>query len=83
MLQIRPISDLRNNFSEIESTVQRGSPVCLTKNGYGSVVLMSIAQYERLTDPVEAALDEADRQAEETDLRLTHEEVFTRIRERK
>ena len=31
MLNIRPVSDLRNKFSEIEETVKRGQPVYLTK----------------------------------------------------
>lgn len=30
MIQIRPVSDLRNKFTEIESTVKAGSPVYLT-----------------------------------------------------
>ena len=42
MIQIRPVSDLRNKFTEIESTVKAGSTVYLTKNGYGSMVVMSI-----------------------------------------
>ena len=29
MLDIRPVSDLRNKFSEIEETVKGGQPVCL------------------------------------------------------
>ena len=33
MIQIRPVSDLRNKFTEIESTVKNGAPVYLTKNG--------------------------------------------------
>ncbi len=37
MLQIRPVSDLRNKFTEIERVVSDGSPVFLTKNGYGSM----------------------------------------------
>ncbi len=32
--------------------------------------------------PTEAALDEADRQAAETDLRLTHKEVFNKLKKR-
>ena len=37
MINIRPVSDLRNKFPEIEETVLRtGEPVYLTKNGYGS-----------------------------------------------
>ena len=40
MTQIRPVSDLRNKFSEIETLVaEKKSPVFLTKNGYGSMVL--------------------------------------------
>ena len=46
MLNIRPVSDLRNKFSEIEETVKRGQPVYLTKNGYGDLVLMSMETYE-------------------------------------
>ena len=33
MINIRPVSDLRNNFTEIESIVKQGDPVYLTKNG--------------------------------------------------
>lgn len=76
MIQIRPVSDMRNKFSEIESIVREGSPVYLTKNGYGSMVVLSIEEYARLTDDVEMLLDEADREAEESDVRLTLEEVF-------
>ena len=42
MIQIRPISDLRNKFTEIEAIVNDGNPVYLTKNGYGSMVVLSI-----------------------------------------
>ncbi|MEL3905586.1 MAG: type II toxin-antitoxin system prevent-host-death family antitoxin, partial [Treponema sp.] len=43
MLHIRPVSDLRNKFSEIENIVTSSrSPVFLTKNGYGSMVVMSL-----------------------------------------
>ena len=34
MIQIRPVSDLRNKFPEIETLVNSGNPVYLTKNGY-------------------------------------------------
>ena len=50
MLNIRPVSDLRNKFTEIEETVKRGQPVYLTKNGYGSMVVMSLEQYSALTE---------------------------------
>lgn len=45
---IRPISDLRNNFSMISQAVhETDEPVFLTKNGVGDMVVMSIEHYER------------------------------------
>lgn len=83
MLHIRPVSDLRNKFPEIESTVlKNGEPVYLTKNGYGSMVLLSLEQYAALTDNVELALDEADKAADLSDLRYSGQEVFSRVRGR-
>lgn len=82
MWDIRPISDLRNKFSEIENTVQEGNPVYLTKNGYGTMVVLSIEEYAKLVDGVEYALDEADIQASTTKKRLSKEEVFTKARRR-
>ena len=49
MLNIRPVSDLRNKYPEIEQLVLGGEEVYLTKNGYGSMVVMSIEQYSALT----------------------------------
>ena len=63
MIQIRPVSDLRNRFPDIERLVNEGEPVFLTKNGYGAMVVLSLDMYSRLTDGVETALDEADRAA--------------------
>ena len=60
MITIRPVSDLRNKFADIEKTVNDGEPVFLTKNGYGSMVVMSIEAYSRMKQNVELALDEAD-----------------------
>ena len=83
MLHIRPVSDLRNKFPEIEATVlKNGEPVYLTKNGYGSMVLLSLEQYAALTDDVELALDEADKAADLSDLRYSGQEVFNRVRGR-
>ena len=82
MLDIRPVSDLRNKFSEIEETVKSGQPVYLTKNGYGSMVVLSLEQYAALTDEVELRLDEADRAAAADSVRYTEEEVFGRVRSR-
>lgn len=81
MMQIRPVSDLRNKFTEIENTVKTGSPVFLTKNGYGSMVVMSIEAYSMLTESIEDSLDVADKMAEETNKRYIHEEMFAKLRE--
>ena len=83
MLNIRPVSDLRNKFPEIEDIVLKtGQPVYLTKNGYGSMVVLSLEQYSALIDEVELKLDEADREAARSDVRYSGEEVFKRARER-
>ena len=80
-MNIRPISDLRNRYADVERDVIGGGPVFLTKNGYGSMVVMSVEQFEHINGGVEFALDAADRQAATTSLRYTHEEVFGSIRE--
>ncbi len=82
MIQIRPVSDLRNKFPDIEKAVGEGEPVYLTKNGYGVMVVLSLEAYSELTDGVEPALDEADRNALESGKRYTHEEVFSNLRRR-
>ena len=82
MINIRPVSDLRNNFTEIESLVKEGEAVYLTKNGYGTMVVLGIEEYCALTDQVEKKLDEADRMAAASDIRYTDEEVFGRVRSR-
>ena len=81
MIHIRPVSDLRNKFPEIEETViNSNSPVFLTKNGYGTMVLMSIEQYSTLTMGVEEKLDEADTLARTSTTRLSKAEVFKAAR---
>ena len=80
MIQIRPVSDLRNKFPEIETAVSDGQPVYLTKNGYGAMVVMSLESYAQLTEDIELKLDEADRAAAASDVRYTHDEVFGRLK---
>ena len=80
MINIRPVSDLRYKFTEIENDVKKGAPVYLTKNGYGSMVVMSIEAYSKLVDYTEDALDEADHFAETNSRRMSHGEVFTALR---
>jgi len=80
MIQIRPVSDLRNKFPEIENVVKEGEPVYLTKNGYGSMVVLSLEAYSQLTEGIETALDEADRVSSEDSRRYSHEEMFAKLR---
>ena len=81
MLNIRPVSDLRNKYPEIEEAVLKSrEPVILTKNSSGSMVAMSREQYSALTDGIELSLDEADRAAASSDVRYSADEVFGRVR---
>ena len=68
MINIRPVSDLRNKYPEIEELVlKEDEAVYLTKNGYGSMVVMSLEKYAKLLsnkeyeDYIENELDEADK----------------------
>ena len=88
MINIRPVSDLRNKYPEIEDLVLReDEAVYLTKNGYGSMVVMSLNKYSKLLKDaeysiyIEKALDEADKEAENPQTKyLTHEEIFDKLR---
>ena len=83
MPNIRPISDLRNHFAEITKDAQlSGEPIFLTKNGVGSIVVMSMESYERnLYDSmVYDKLREAELQAAGTTERLGHAEVMAKAR---
>ena len=79
-MNIRPVSDLRNHYSDVEEQVRTQGPVFLTKNGYGSMVVMSMEQFDYLNGGVEYALGAADAQAAASDARLSHAEVFGSVR---
>ena len=89
MINIRPVSDLRNKYPEIEELVlKEDEPVYLTKNGYGSMVVMSLERYSKLMSDVEYneyienALDEAEKQLDEPNTKYyTHEEMMQMARE--
>lgn len=71
---------MRNKFSEIELLVNEGQPVCLTKNGDGAMVVLSLKEYASLVDSMEKTLNEADKIAETIEERLSHDEVFQNLR---
>ena len=62
--------------------LRRGKAVNLTKNGYGSMVVLSLGQYAALTEDAEMRLDEGDKASEADETRCSAGEVFGRIRER-
>jgi len=83
MPTIRPVSDLRNHFAEITKEVQSSKePVFLTKNGVGSIVVMSMEAYEegRYESQVYDKLLEAEVQAAATTQRFGHEDVMAAAR---
>ncbi len=80
MIQIRSVSDLRNKFTEIEAIVNQNEPVYLTKNGYGSMVILNLEAYSKLIDCFENKSDEADLSAMQESTILTHDEVFSHVR---
>ena len=87
MINIRPISDLRNSYPEIENLViNENQTVYFTKNGYGSMVALSLEKYSKLIEDaeyneyVENALDEADKEAENNAKYYTHDEIFSEMR---
>jgi prevent-host-death family protein len=85
MLNIRPITDLRNNFADISKTVhENASPIFLTKNGYGDMVVMSIEAYENivLENRISAKLKAAAIEAKQPDVWLNFSDVAEEMRAR-
>ncbi len=88
MINIRPVSDLRNKYPEIEELVlKEDEAVYLTKNGYGSMVVMSLQKYSKLmsdleyNEYIENVLDEADKEADNPNTKYyTHEEMMKMAR---
>ena len=48
MKNIRPVSDLRNNWNEVDAILKdTGDPIIFTKNGHGKYVLFDIESYRQ------------------------------------
>ena len=83
MPRIRPVSDLRNKFSNISKTVhETAEPVFLTKNRYGYVVVMSMeaSKHYKFESEVYFKLREAELEYKTTDKRHSHKELFDGLR---
>lgn len=53
LIQIRPVSDLQNDYNAIEKAIlENEQRVYLTKNGYGSMVMMNLEEYSKITEPI-------------------------------
>ena len=82
---IKPISDLRNNFKEISELCHRdGTPVFITKNGKGDLVVMSIAKYEQMEAQLDLyqKLGVAQYESISSEKRYSHKEVMTKLRQK-
>lgn len=85
MSQIRPVSDLRNKFAQIAREVESSTEgVILTKNGYPNMVVVSYESHTRrkFEEEVYQKLMDAELQSRTAAPKLTHEEVFTGLRDR-
>ncbi len=97
MINIRPVSDLRNKYPEIEELVlKEDEAVYLTKNGYGSMVVMSLEKYAEMIDEIQInkaieerfgnididkILLETEKELDNPDTKyLNQEEVFSKAR---
>ena len=92
MINIRPVSDLRNKYPEIEELVLReDEAVYLTKNGYGSMVVLSLEKYSEMlkaldeekllearfgVNDIDKALEEAENESNNPNTKYySHEEM--------
>lgn len=83
MPNIRPVSDLRNNFKKIsELCHEEGEPVFLTRNGKGDMVVMSQALYEKQKALLELyqKLGEAETEKELNTTKISHKQLMDEMK---
>lgn len=82
MLEIRPITDLRNTTEISEACQNSKEPIYITKNGYGHLVVMSMETYEEKLAKADLyeKLAEAENQIKSGDKLLDAENVFKSLR---
>ena len=84
-MHIQPVSKCQSNFNEVaELCRNEREPVFITRNGYEDLVLIRAQDYERgiarlaLYDKLAAA----QRQIDEGETLIAHDELFGELRER-
>ena len=86
--QIRPVRDLRNRYSEIESLLEKHDPVIITKNGRGAAVLINIDDYAEVEEYlhikyVKSKLEEAEFEAQKSGAKWTdHKKALKKLRDK-
>jgi len=84
-MEIRPSSDLRNNYTEVSSLVKTlDEPVFLTKNGVGDMVVMSMETYKKLEEKNKIHDTLLERELDLQANGITHDidDVFSRVRKK-
>ena len=85
-IQVRPVRDLRNHYTEMESMLNGHDPIIITKNGRGTAVLLNIedfSDYEEFMHIkyVAEKLKEAEMEADSPDAQWSgREDVLGRLR---
>jgi prevent-host-death family protein len=85
MHYIRPLSDLRNRTNEISELCHKeNQPVFITRNGYGDLVVMSLAHYEQLLSQLQLyqKLHEAEALAAAGEQGISHAEMMAQLKAR-
>ena len=78
-MEIRPVTDLRNNFTDISNLVKEtNEPVFLTKNGHGDMVVMSIEKFKQYqkADELKTQIRESKHQQKIDNKLYSSNEVF-------
>lgn len=82
-MQIIPMRDLKNTVEVERRCAEENGPVFVTKNGYGRLVVMDIAYYERTMEKVYEAQAILEGLADAKAGRLVDgEDALARIREK-
>ena len=86
--QVRPVRDLRNRYTEIETFLKNHNPVIITKNGKGTAVLINIEDYAEIEDYlhfkfINEKLGEAELEAEKPNVKwIDSKKVIKKMRDK-